>query len=113
MSEWWTYRLEDFLLFSPRVYWRMFELHNEALWPLHFITFAAGIAIILLALWRPHARTGLWIAIILAALWAFVGWSFLWNSLCRDQLGHRLCRAGLLARGVAFRRRQRGRRLRL
>jgi len=33
MSEWWTYRPEDFLLFSPRVYWRLFELHNEALWP--------------------------------------------------------------------------------
>jgi hypothetical protein len=29
MSEWWTYRPEDFLLFSPRVYWRMFELQNE------------------------------------------------------------------------------------
>ena len=29
----WSYRLSDFLLFSPRVYWRMFELHNAALWP--------------------------------------------------------------------------------
>ena len=37
MSEWWTYRAEDFLLFSPRVYWRMFELHNTALWPLHLL----------------------------------------------------------------------------
>ena len=27
MSEWWTYRAVNFLLFSPRVYWRMFELH--------------------------------------------------------------------------------------
>ena len=32
--EWWSYASRDFLLFSPRVYWRMFELHNEALWPL-------------------------------------------------------------------------------
>ena len=37
MSEWWTYRPEDFLLFSPRVYWRMFELHNAALWPLQLL----------------------------------------------------------------------------
>ena len=43
MSEWWTYRAEDFLLFSPRVYWRMFELHNAALWPLHVLTLAAGL----------------------------------------------------------------------
>ncbi|GLS28374.1 hypothetical protein SAMN04488498_11559 [Mesorhizobium albiziae] len=76
MSQWWTYRLEDFLLFSPRVYWRMFELHNAALWPLHVITLAAGSAVMLLALRRPR-RHGLWIALIFAALWAFVGWSFL------------------------------------
>jgi len=53
MSEWWTYRAEDFLLFSPRVYWRMFELHNAALWPLHVLTLAAGLIIILLIAWRP------------------------------------------------------------
>src|ERR1700752_2916331 len=48
MSEWWTYRPEDFLLFSPRVYWRMFELHNAALWPLQVLALAAGLIIILL-----------------------------------------------------------------
>ncbi len=78
MSEWWTYRPEDFLLFSPRVYWRMFELHNAAFWPLHFATLAAGLAIILLVL-RPLPRRGLLVAVILAALWAFVGWTFLWG----------------------------------
>ncbi|RUV57393.1 hypothetical protein EOA88_34825, partial [Mesorhizobium sp. M5C.F.Ca.IN.020.14.1.1] len=76
MSEWWTYRLEDFLLFSPRVYWRMFELANAAFWPLHLLTLGAGLAIVLLVLRRPP-RHGLWIALVLAALFAFVGWSFL------------------------------------
>ncbi|QIA22661.1 DUF6064 family protein [Mesorhizobium sp. AA22] len=76
MSEWWTYRLEDFLLFSPRVYWRMFELANAAFWPLHLLTLAAGLAIVLLVLRRPP-RHGPWIALVLAALFAFVGWSFL------------------------------------
>ena len=78
MSEWWAYRPEDLLLFSPRVYWRMFELHNAAFWPLHLATLAAGLAIVLLAL-RPSRGQVLWVALILAALWAFVGWSFLWN----------------------------------
>jgi Family of unknown function (DUF6064) len=78
MPEWWTYRPEDFLLFSPRAYWRMFELHNAAFWPLHFATLAAGLAIILLVL-RRLPRRGLWVALILAALWAFVGWTFLWS----------------------------------
>ncbi|RWK41427.1 DUF6064 family protein [Mesorhizobium sp.] len=78
MSEWWTYRLEDFLLFSPRVYWRMFELANAACWPLHLLTLAAGLAMVLLVLLQPR-RHGLWIAFVLAALFAFVGWSFLWS----------------------------------
>ncbi|WP_065751726.1 DUF6064 family protein [Bradyrhizobium paxllaeri] len=78
MSEWWTYRAEDFLLFSPRVYWRMFELHNAALWPLHFVTFDAGLIILLLIAWRPGSSAR-WVASILAMLWIFVGWSFLWN----------------------------------
>ena len=78
MSEWWTYRAEDFLLFSPRVYWRMFELHNAALWPLHVLTLAAGLIIILLIAWRPGTWAR-WLALILAIPWIFVGWSFLWN----------------------------------
>jgi len=78
MSEWWTYRPEDFLLFSPRVYWRMFELHNAALWPLQVITLAAGLIIILFVGWRPGASARL-VALILAILWTFVGWFFLWN----------------------------------
>ena len=33
MSEWWTYTLSDFLLFSPRTYHRLFELHNVVMTP--------------------------------------------------------------------------------
>lgn len=78
MSEWWTYRPQDLLLFSPRVYWRLFELHNAAFWPLHVLTLAAGLALILLVSYRPR-DSGPWIALALAGLWAFVAWSFLWN----------------------------------
>jgi hypothetical protein len=78
MSEWWTYRAEDFLLFSPRVYWRMFELHNAALWPLHVLALAAGLIIVLLVVWRP-SRSSRWLALLLAIPWMFVGYSFLWN----------------------------------
>jgi hypothetical protein len=78
MSEWWTYRPEDLLLFSPRVYWRMFELHNMALWPLQVLALAAGAAIVLLVARRPTSSAR-WLALLLAVLWIFVGWSFLWN----------------------------------
>lgn len=77
MSEWWTYRPEDFLLFSPRVYWRMFEMHNAQVWPLHLVTFAVGLVLVRMA-WRQERPHALWIALVLAALWAFVGWLFLW-----------------------------------
>ena len=33
MSEWLSYRPSDFLMFAPRTYWRLFELHNGAWWP--------------------------------------------------------------------------------
>ncbi|WP_245310278.1 DUF6064 family protein [Bradyrhizobium jicamae] len=56
----------------------MFELHNAALWPLHFVTFDAGLIILLLIAWRPGSSAR-WVASILAMLWIFVGWSFLWN----------------------------------
>ena len=74
----WSYRLSDFLLFSPRVYWRMFELHNAALWPLPLVMLALGIAALALAILRPQ-QSGRPIAILLAVLWVWVGWSFVWE----------------------------------
>ncbi|MEK1887986.1 MAG: DUF6064 family protein [Phyllobacterium sp.] len=78
MSEWWSYRPEDMLLFSPRVYWRMFELHNAAIWPLQLVALASGIVMVILATKRPP-RGERWIAFMLAVIWLFVGWAFLWH----------------------------------
>ena len=46
MSEWWTYSLSDFLLFSPRTYYRLFELYNAAIWPAQIGARASGVAIL-------------------------------------------------------------------
>ncbi|ADH90867.1 conserved hypothetical protein [Ancylobacter novellus DSM 506] len=113
MSEWWTYRLDDFLLFAPRTYWRLFEAQNAALWPLHPVTVAAGLALLLLIASRPD-RARFWTGLVLAALWAFVGWSFLMNRYAAInwavayvasafflQAGLLLL-AALLPRGLAF-----------
>ena len=78
MSEWWTYSLHDLLMFSPRVYWRLFELHNQALWPLHVAALLLGAAVLVLAL-RPRPWSGRAIAITLGVVWAWVAWSFLWS----------------------------------
>jgi hypothetical protein len=74
MSEWWTYSLSNFLLFSPRTYYRLFELYNWEVWPAQIVAVALGVAI--LAQWR---RDGRFIAVILAGLWLWVAWAYLLN----------------------------------
>ena len=76
MSEWWTYSLSSFLLFSPRTYYRLFELYNAAVWPLQIVTLALGLAILVL-IWRGPAWRGRAVAAILAACWLFVAWAYL------------------------------------
>ena len=78
MSEWWTYAPEDFLLFSPRTYWRMFELQNEAYWPLPVLTLGLGGIVTFLAA-RGGANSVRWASVILALVWAFVAYTFLWH----------------------------------
>jgi hypothetical protein len=75
MPEWWTYSLSDFLLFSPRTYYRLIERHNLALWPAHIAALAAGVAVAGL-LHRPTPARSRAIAGTLAVLWAWVGWTF-------------------------------------
>ncbi len=75
MPEWWTYGLSDFLLFSPRTYYRLIERHNAALWPAHMVTLALGLVVGVLVR-RPTPRRVRPAAALLAALWAWVGWAF-------------------------------------
>ena len=125
MSEWWTYSLSDILLFSPRTYYRLFELYNLAIWPAQILALALGVMILALLLRLPpwHGRA---IAAILAACWLWVAWAYfverydtinwaaryfaagfalqalllLWSGVMRTRLTMRLCqsigrRAGL------------------
>lgn len=75
MSEWWTYRLSNFLLFSPRTYYRLFELYNRAIWPAQLASIAGGL-LILVFLLRPSPRRDRVAAAILAACWLWVAVAF-------------------------------------
>jgi hypothetical protein len=86
LTEWWTYRPHDFLMFSPRIYWRLFESMNAAGWPLALLaTTGAGWG-----LWAATAqhrslrarRGALGLLLLgLAAAWAWVAHAFLWQRL--------------------------------
>ncbi|WP_326538422.1 DUF6064 family protein [Pseudorhodoferax sp.] len=80
MSEWWTYRLEDFLMFAPVTYQRLFALHNAAVWPWQ----VPAAVLALLAVWAGRAmggRPALWRLALLpvAAGWLATAAGFLWT----------------------------------
>jgi hypothetical protein len=75
MPEWWTYRLSDLLLFSPRTYYRMFELYHQQIWPIQ-VGAAGSVAAILVLLRRDSEWGRRTIAGLLAAWWLWVGIAF-------------------------------------
>src|SRR5262249_33708026 len=70
------YSLSDFLLFSPRTYYRLFELHNLAVWPWHVLAIVLGLAVLVLWL-RGGARRGRTVPVILATCRLFVAGAYL------------------------------------
>ena len=78
MTEWWTYRPSDFLLFAPRTYYRLVELYNTEVWPAQLAAVAVALLLLLLA-WRGREQAGRVVAAVLATAWAFVAWRFHWH----------------------------------
>jgi uncharacterized membrane protein YuzA (DUF378 family) len=70
-----SYSLSDFLLFAPRVYERLFELHNDAMWPAHCVAVLSGFAIISFVI-RTRAWSGRVVYAVLGIAWLVVAWAF-------------------------------------
>ncbi len=69
---WLDYQLEDFLLFSPDAYWRLFELANRASWPLPPLF--PLIVVVVLAAWRwLRAAAPYLVAGLIALSWLWCG----------------------------------------
>ncbi len=78
MSDWGTYRLTDFLMFSRETYYRLFERFNQALWPWQLVLLVVGLGMVALARRRdPTSRLGTVAAVALC--WALVAWLFHWE----------------------------------
>src|SRR4030095_15273760 len=65
----------DLLLFSPRTYYRMFELYHQAIWPVQLIALVLVVAIVVLLL-RGDLWRGTAIAALVAACWLWVAVAF-------------------------------------
>jgi len=78
MSEWWTYRVADFLMYSARTWHRLIEQYNAAFWPLQLFALLLGLVIMALAV-RAPAGQGRTIGGILTVLWGWVAIAFLWR----------------------------------
>ena len=81
MTEWWTYRIADFKLFSARTYIRLFERYNHDVWPLHVFALIIGVLIIIFTI-RSRPRV---VAPLLAAVWIWVAYAFLWKRFATIQ----------------------------
>lgn len=122
MSEWWTYRLSDFLMFAPHTYYRLHELHNLSLWPAQLAALLAAPALVH-AVWRGQMRR-VWVLLAVGAAavaggfmlqqlatihWAGTGWAlaFAAQAVCLVALAGIPPRAlprgaGSVARGAAL-----------
>ena len=76
MTEWWTYRLGSFLLFSARTYHRLIESYNQDLWPWQLALLLVAVGA--LAWWRrmPSLLADRVVFGGLAAAWLWVAWAF-------------------------------------
>lgn len=75
MSEWWSYGLSDFLMFSPEPYWRLVARANAAWWPGQLLGVVAALALPVLVR-RDAVRAAL---LVLTLAWAWMGWGFHWR----------------------------------
>src|SRR5262249_25476480 len=99
MSEWWTYRLSDFLMFAPRTYYRLFELYNTEIWPLPILTLPPGAAMLWM-IWRGGTMSGHVAGVILGAAWLFVGWAYHWQRYMDINWGAEYYAAGFAVEGL-------------
>ena len=77
MSEWWTYRLSDLILFSPDGYYRTFALYHHRTWPAHLLLLLVLVtAAIACRRMRDHATRGRVVMAIAAVSWLWIAIAF-------------------------------------
>ena len=90
MDAWWSYRPSDLLMFSPAIYWRLFESLNRQAWPVGVALWVAGVSI---GWWwatrmptdrardaiLSHTRSAQAATMLMVLAWLWVAWAFFWQ----------------------------------
>lgn len=85
MSEWWTYRLSDFLMYTHSTFERLLEAYNAWLFPAQALAIIAGTWLVWAA-WRGSARQLQMALGVLGASWLWVAWAFFYTRLATIDL---------------------------
>lgn len=99
MSEWWTYRLSDFLMYTPLSFERLLESYNTWLFPGQVVALAAGVGIVWTT-WRGGERTSRAALIVLGASWLWIAWAFFSETLATIDLAAPYYAYGFALQGI-------------
>ena len=102
MSEWWTYRLSDFLMFTGSTYFRLFELSNREWFPLQLVFAAAGVLTIYYVAHRNKPIVLAAGAILFGFVWIWVAWEFHWRRYTPVMLAAPYFAGAFVLQGVAL-----------
>lgn len=67
-----SYSINDFLMYSPEIYYRLLARYNAAIWPLQVVALV-GCFLMIGLLCRPQKRSGLVIGFMAACAWLWIG----------------------------------------
>ena len=77
MSEWWTYRLSDLILFSRDVYYRTFGLYHHGIWPAHVVlVLLVALAALACRRARDDASRGRIVVGLFTVCWVWIAVAF-------------------------------------
>lgn len=106
MSEWWTYSLADFLMYTPQTFERLLVAYNDRVYPAQLPAFGLGIWLAWAALrgTARQLRIGLG---LLGVCWLWIAYAFFWRQLATIDLAapyfaHGFAIQGALLLGAAF-----------